>query len=81
MKRGHAHMTVYRVHVHERLGHDWAEWIAPLELRYTRFGETLLVGELADRAALRQMLKRLRALGLTVLSVTGRLQTDLDAES
>jgi hypothetical protein len=74
-------MTVYHIQIGERLGRDWLEWIAPLELRYTRFGETLLVGALPDRAALERILVRLRRFGLTVVSVTYRLQADLDPES
>ncbi len=53
-------------------GHLEARWLNLFEgmtIQLTESGETLLIGTVIDQAALHGLLKRVRDLGLTLLSV------------
>ena len=47
----------------------WAEWFDGLTITLEENGDTLLSGQLVDQAALHGILKKVRDLGLTLLSV------------
>ncbi len=60
--------AVYQIRLQGHLGHQWTDWFGGL--RITQQGEdTLLTGEIADQAALYGLLKKVRNLGLPLLSV------------
>ena len=63
----------YRIELNSHLDDDWADWLGNLELTHTTTGHTILVGDLADQAALHGLLARIRDLGLPILLVA-RLQ-------
>lgn len=66
----HAHEpTVYQIRVKGHLGEQWAEWFGGLSITLENNGETLLTGPLVDQAALYGLLKKVRDLGLPLLSV------------
>ncbi len=48
----------------------WAEWFAGLEMKQTTTGETVIMGEVVDQAALYGLLGKLRDLGVKLLAVT-----------
>ncbi len=62
-------MPHYQVHVEGCLGPQWAAWFEPLDVRPQPDGTTLLIGVLADQAALHGLLAKVRDLGIALLSV------------
>lgn len=59
----------YQLRVAGRLSEQWAEWFAGLTITPAENDQTLLTGWVADQAALHGLLKKLRDLGLPLLSV------------
>jgi hypothetical protein len=51
------------------LEHRWVEWFDGLSITLEENGNTLLSGYLADQAALHGLLKKVRDIGLPLLSV------------
>ncbi len=60
---------VYQIRVKGRLGPRWAGWFAGLTITPEANGDTLLTGPVVDQAALHGLLRRVRDLGLPLLSV------------
>jgi hypothetical protein len=60
--------AIYRLHVGERLDARWAAWFDDLALA-TDDHSTTLTGSVADQSALHALLRKLRDLGLVLLSV------------
>ena len=58
-----------QIRIEGHLGHQWADWFEGLTITLEDRGETLLSGPVADQAALHGLLKKLRDLGLPLLSV------------
>ncbi len=60
----------YEIRVQGHLGKGWSNWFEELTIHHTESGETILLGSVADQAALYGLLMRIRDLGLTLLSVS-----------
>lgn len=60
---------VYRIRVQGHLGPHWAEWFGGLTLTLEDNGDTLLTGPVIDQAALHGLLRKVRDLGLLLISV------------
>jgi hypothetical protein len=60
--------AIYRLRVHERLDERWSEWFEGMALLRAP-DSTTLTGRVADQAALHALLRKLRDLGLVLLSV------------
>jgi hypothetical protein len=61
--------TIYRIRVKGHLAPRWAQWFEPLAIIPEPDGDTLLTGPVVDQAALHGVLKRIRDLGLPLLSI------------
>jgi len=61
--------AVYQIRIKEHLDAPWADWFGGMTVTPEDNGETLLTGPVVDQAALYGLLKRLRDLGITLLSV------------
>ena len=61
--------AIYRIHVKGVLSSDWTHKLAGMQITTSSKNETLLVGKLADQAALAGVLEILYNLHLPVLSV------------
>lgn len=59
----------YAIRVKGHLDQRWADWFDGLSFTRDNDGTTLLVGQLADQAALHGVLTRIRDLGLPIISV------------
>lgn len=59
----------YEIRLKGHLNNRWAEWFEGLTITWEDSGETLLSGLVADQAALHGLLRRVRDLGLPLLSV------------
>jgi hypothetical protein len=62
------HPLIYEIRITGQLHPQWADWFEGLTLTLEN-GETRLVGPIVDQAALFGLLKRIRNLGLPLLSV------------
>jgi hypothetical protein len=51
------------------LGSDWTDWFDGLTVTLQNNGDTLLTGPVVDQAALYGLLKKVRGLGLLLVSV------------
>ncbi len=70
----------YQIRLQGRLDPQWAAWFDGLTIIVTAHGDTLLTGPVVDQAALHGLLKKVRDLGLPLLSVN-RVQPDQDDTS
>jgi hypothetical protein len=60
----------YEIKIKGYLDPHWSDWFAGLRLTHLEGNETLLSGPRPDHAALHGLLERVRALNLTLISVT-----------
>ncbi len=60
---------IYQVRLKGQLGAPWAEWFEGLAITLDEDGNTLLTGPVTDQAALHGLLKKVRDLGMPLLSV------------
>jgi hypothetical protein len=60
---------VYHIRLKGFLGPEWVTWFQGLAILQDEGGDTLLIGPVADQASLYGLLKKVRDLGLPLLSV------------
>ena len=60
---------VYQIRIKGHLGREWTDWFGGLTLTLEDNGETLLTGPVIDQAALHGVLKKVRDVGMPLLSV------------
>jgi hypothetical protein len=60
---------LYEIRIKGHLDDHWAAWFSGLTLKLEDNGNTLLTGRVADQAALHGLLKKVRDLGIPLLSV------------
>ena len=60
---------IYQIRIQGHLGRQWTEWFDGLTITLEGNGDTLLTGLVVDQAALYGLLKKVRDLGLPLLSV------------
>ena len=60
---------VYQIRIKGHLGREWTDWFEGLTLTALDNGETLLTGPVVDQAALYGVLKKVRDVGMPLLSV------------
>ena len=60
---------VYEIRIKGHLGSQWTDWFEGLTIMLEADGSTLLTGPLVDQAALYGLLKKVRDLGMSLLSV------------
>ncbi len=75
--------VVYQVRVEGQLNARWTEWFEGLAITLDANGDTVLTGAVIDQAALHGLLKKVRDLGMPLISVVrieaephDRLETD-----
>jgi hypothetical protein len=66
---------VYQIRIKGHLSRQWAVWFEGLTITLEDNGATLVIGPVVDQAALYGLLRKVRDLGLPLLSVI-RLQPD-----
>ena len=61
--------TVYQIRLQGHLGPEWTDWFGGLTVTLEDNGDTLLTGPIVDQAGLHGLLKRIRDLGIPLISV------------
>jgi hypothetical protein len=61
--------VIYEIRVAGHLSLQWADWFEGLTITLGEDGNTLLSGPVADQAALHGLLKKVRDLGMILVSV------------
>lgn len=61
--------AIYQIRLKGQLAHQWAAWFEGLVISWADNGDTLLTGPVVDQAALHGLLRKVRDLGLPLLSV------------
>ena len=61
---------VYQIRIKGHLDRRWTDWFEGLTIRLEDNGDTLLTGPVVDQAALHGLLRKVRDLGLPLISVT-----------
>jgi hypothetical protein len=60
---------VYQIRVRSHLNSDWTDWFDGLTITLEENGDTLLTGLVIDQSALHGLLKKVRDLGMPLVSV------------
>jgi hypothetical protein len=60
---------LYEIRIQGHLDDGWTSWFGGLTLRLEDNGTTLLAGSVADQAALHGLLRKVRDLGMPLISV------------
>ena len=61
--------VVYQIRIKGQLDSQWTDWFEDLAITLEDNGDTLLTGPVVDQAALHGLLKKVRDLGMPLLSV------------
>ena|SRR5215510_14911399 len=68
-KLASAQPMIYQIRVKSHLRPDWTDWFEGLTITLEETGNTLLTGPVVDQAALYGVLKKVRDLGMPLVSV------------
>jgi hypothetical protein len=63
-------MAGYQIRLKEKLDQRWSAWLGGMKVIHEANGETVLIGEVVDQAALHGLLSKVRDLQLTLISVS-----------
>lgn len=70
--------SVFQVRIRGHLGPQWTDWFDGMAITLEDDGDTLLTGLIADQAALHGLLKKVRDIGMTLVSVNSLLPDRAD---
>jgi hypothetical protein len=61
---------VYQIRIEGHLGPRWTEWFRGMTITLEDNGDTLLTGPVVDQAALHGLLRKVRDLGIPLISAS-----------
>jgi hypothetical protein len=67
----HYEPELYEIRLKGHLDDRWADWFGSMTITLEEDGDTLLTGPVVDQAALHGLLKKVRDLGMPLISVIG----------
>jgi len=75
--------TVFQIRIQGHLSQQWQDWFEGLSITREEDGNTLLTGPVVDQSALHGILKKIRNLGMPLLSLNAAhlkdvARTDID---
>jgi len=70
---------VYQIRIKGHLDGRWTDWFGGLTITLEENGDTLLTGPVVDQAALHGLLRKVRDLGMPLLSVNCDISGQADA--
>ncbi len=70
LKTDPAQPIVYQIRIKGHLDPRWTKWFGGLTITLEDNGDTLLTGPVVDQAALHGLLRKVRDLGMQLISVT-----------
>ena len=70
---------VYQIRIGGHLGSKWIAWFGDVSITLEDNGETLLTGPVVDQAALHGLLRKVRDLGMPLISAIGVKPGQADA--
>jgi hypothetical protein len=73
--------TVYRIRIKGHLGPQWTAWFEGLTITLEEDDNTLLSGPVVDQAALHGILKKIRDLGMPLVSINSAGASPQDNET
>ena len=65
----HNQYQCYEIRIKGHLDDRWSDWFEGLTITLTHNGDTLLTGPVVDQAALHGLLKKVRDIGMPLISV------------
>ena len=71
--------TIYQIRIGSQLNEYWTAWFDQMTLTQADNGDTLLTGPVVDQSALHGLLRKVRDLGLPLISVI-QLQSGQEVE-
>jgi hypothetical protein len=75
-----SHPVIYQIRLKGYLDSQWTDWFEGLTVTREEDGDTLLTGPVVDQAALHGLLKKVRDLGMPLVSVRPVEPSQADAE-
>jgi hypothetical protein len=72
---------IYKIRIKGQLDSQWTDWFEGLTITLDENGDTLLTGPVIDQAALHGLLKKVRDLGMPLISVCPGQSKDLGSIS
>lgn len=73
-------VMMYQIRLQGHLGRQWTAWFEGMRITLEDNGDTLITGSVADQSALHGLLKKVRDLGMPLLSVIS-IESDQTDES
>ena len=73
---GPGQRLAYQIRIKGHLGRQWTDWFSGLAITLEDNGDTLLTGLIVDQAALHGLLRKVRDLGMPLISVSSRSQLE-----
>jgi hypothetical protein len=64
------HPAIYQIQVQGQLDPSWSDWLGGLAIQALPGGDSLLTGQVIDRAALQSLLDKIYRLNLVLISVS-----------
>jgi hypothetical protein len=69
-KANSSQSIIYEIRIKGHLDRQWSDWFDGLNITLEEDGDTLLTGLVVDQAALHGLLKKVRDLGMPLVSVS-----------
>jgi hypothetical protein len=69
---------VYQIRIKGHLDPQWTDWFDGMTITLHEDGDTLLTGPVADQASLHGLIKKVRDLGISLVSINSALSGQAD---